>query len=81
MRGEGPEIVIELSKAGEALHERMIEWAVDRDVALTSGVSPEDIATLRRVLAQMIDKARVRLEEERNLEGAPRNAVGGPKPG
>ena len=77
----GPEIVIELSKEGEALHERMIECAVDRDVALTSGVSPEDIATLRRVLAQMIDKARVRLEEERNLEGAPRNAVGGPKPG
>lgn len=69
----GPEIVIKLSKEGEALHERMIEWAVDRDTALTSGLSPDDIATLRRVLAHMIEKARVRLEEERNLESAPRN--------
>lgn len=72
----GPEIVIELTKQGEELHERMIEWAVERDTALTSGIPPEDIATLRRVLTHMIDKARVRLEEERNLEVVPRDADG-----
>src|SRR5690606_36572597 len=68
----GPEIAIELSKEGEALHKRMIEWAVERDTALTSGLSPDEIATLRRVLTHMIDKARIRLVDERNLEGAPR---------
>lgn len=72
----GPEIVIELTNQGEELHERMIEWAVERDTALTSGIPPEDIATLRRVLTHMIDKARVRLEEERNLEVVPRDADG-----
>ena len=72
----GPEIVIELTNQGEELHERMIEWAVERDTALTSGIPPEDIATLRRVLTHMIDKARVRLEEERNLEVEPRDADG-----
>lgn len=76
----GPEIVIELTKQGEALHERMIEWAVERDTALTSDIPAEDIATLRRVLTHMIDKARVRLEEERNLEDVPRKGAVRPRP-
>lgn len=61
----GPEIVIELSEEGAALHSRMIERAIARDHALTEGIAPEDIATLWRVLDRMIGRARVMMEEER----------------
>ena len=64
----GPEIVIELSKGGAALHARMIERAIERDRALTKGIASEDIATLWRVLEQMIDGARVMMDEERRLD-------------
>ena len=68
----GPGIVIELSKQGEALYTHMVEWALERDDALTGGTSPEEVATLRRTLDRMIDKAGQMLDEERKVEGAPR---------
>lgn len=67
----GPEIVIGLSQQGEALHERMVDWAFERDGALTGDIAPDDIARLGDALEHMIGKARVLLEEERQLENAP----------
>lgn len=67
----GPGIVIELTKQGEALYHYMVEWALERDEVLTGGISAEDVATLRRTLDRMIDRARRLLEEERKIEGTP----------
>lgn len=65
----GPEIVIELAPEGEALHKRMIVWAVARDNALTKDVPREDIHRICGALDQMIDRAHALLDEERELEG------------
>ena len=67
----GPGIVIELSKSGEALYYQMVDWALERDEALTTGTPPEDIETLRRTLDRMVGKARVLLEQERRAASAP----------
>ena len=67
----GPGIVIELSKSGEALYYQMVDWALERDEALTTGTPPEDIETLRRTLDRMVGRARVLLEQERRAASAP----------
>lgn len=61
----GPGIVIELSMQGEALYHRMVDWALERDRALTGGIPPEDVETLRRTLDRMTVEARLLLEQER----------------
>jgi DNA-binding MarR family transcriptional regulator len=66
----GPEIVIELSKEGRALHSRMIERAIERDRILTQDIPPEDIAAFWRVLDRMIGHARIMMDEERKLGAA-----------
>lgn len=71
----GPEIVIELSEQGQALHLRMIDRAIERDRALTEGIPPEDIATLWRVFDRMIDSARTMMDHERDLAAAPDNEL------
>lgn len=67
----GPEVVIAVSKQGEALYERMVEWTFARDGVLTDGIPAEDIAVLGRLVDHMIGKARLMLEQERELESAP----------
>lgn len=65
----GPEIVIGLSPQGATLHTRMVAWTVERDRALTGGLSPEDIDTVGRVLDHMLERARELLDAENTLEG------------
>lgn len=60
----GPEIEIELSAAGWALHAEMVEWVVERDERLTEGVAPADLEALWRVSETMTKNARELLEEE-----------------
>ena len=60
----GPEIEIELSAAGWALHAEMVEWVVERDERLTQGVASADLETLWRVSETMTKNARALLEEE-----------------
>jgi DNA-binding MarR family transcriptional regulator len=66
----GPGIVIELSKDGEGLYHQMVDWALERDDMLTGDTPPEEVATLRRTLDRMADKARVLLAREREAAGA-----------
>lgn len=66
----GPEIIISVSEQGRTLYERMVEWTVARDVVLIDGIPAEDIATLARLVDHMIGKARLMLEQERDLERA-----------
>ena len=66
----GPEIEIELSDQGRALHAQMVELVVERDKSLTEGFSPEDIATLRRIFDIMIGRAQVLMDEELRLQSS-----------
>jgi DNA-binding MarR family transcriptional regulator len=60
----GPEIEIALSAAGWALHAEMVGWVVERDARLTEGLSPGDVAALRRASDVMIGRAEDMLAEE-----------------
>lgn len=60
----GPEIEIRLTEQGRELFARMVERAVERDRRLTSGMSAEDIATLRRLTDMMIEQAEEIMAEE-----------------
>ena len=60
----GPEIEIGLSKAGQALHVRMVDAAVERDQRLTAGFDQRDLDTVRAVTDAMIDHAEAMFAEE-----------------
>jgi DNA-binding MarR family transcriptional regulator len=60
----GPEIEIELSDEGRALHGEMVGWVVERDERLTSGIDPADLDALWRVSDAMTRRASEMLEEE-----------------
>lgn len=61
----GPEIEIEMSDEGRALHARMVDWVADRDARLTEGLDRADIAALWRTTDAMVARAQELLEEER----------------
>jgi DNA-binding MarR family transcriptional regulator len=63
----GPEIEIDLTAQGQALHGRMVELVIERDKRLTRGIPDEDIRALRRVIDQMIERAEAMLEEEQSM--------------
>lgn len=65
----GPEIEIELSESGSALHAQMVQWAVERDRRLTDGIDQGDIATVLRVTEGMIERAQAMLDEEQKASG------------
>ena len=60
----GPEIEIELSDGGRALHAAMVDWVVERDAKLTEGLDPADLAALWRMTDAMIGRAEDLLAEE-----------------
>lgn len=64
----GPEIEIELSDAGRALHARMVELVIERDKVLMEDISAEDIAVLRRIMDTMIGRAQSLMDEELRLQ-------------
>jgi DNA-binding MarR family transcriptional regulator len=66
----GPEIEIELTPEGRALHARMVERVIERDRMLTEGISAEDITTLRRIIDMMIERAETLIEEEQRLQSS-----------
>ena len=66
----GPGIVIDLSEQGEGLYGQMVAWALERDEALTGGIPPDEVATLRRTLDRMTEKARTLLAQERKAAGS-----------
>ena len=61
----GPEIEIDLTPVGEALYATMVERAIARDRYLTEGIDKDDLAAHERVIAEMIKRAEVIMEEER----------------
>jgi DNA-binding MarR family transcriptional regulator len=63
----GPEIEIELSDRGRAIYARMVEWVHERDRTLTDGMPAEDVATVWRVLGEMMDRAQAMVDEEQRL--------------
>lgn len=63
----GPTVDICLAPGGHELYARMVDRAIVRDERLTQGISEDDMAALRRVIEQMIDRAEDALEEERAL--------------
>lgn len=65
----GPEIEIDLSEQGRTIYGRMIEWVHERDRALTTGVPQEDLAVVKRVLAEMMVRAQAMVDEEQRLGG------------
>ena len=65
----GPEIEIDLSGEGRAIYGRMIEWVHERDRALTVGVPADDIAVVRRVLGEMMERAQAMVDDEQRLGG------------
>ena len=60
----GPEIEIRLTEQGRELFARMVDRAIERDRRLTSGMSAEDVATLRRLTDMMIEQAEEIMAEE-----------------
>jgi DNA-binding MarR family transcriptional regulator len=67
----GPEIEIDFTAEGQALHARMVQVVIDRDKRLTEGIPADDIKVLRRVIEQMIGRAEIMLEEEQSLRSTP----------
>lgn len=65
----GPEIEIDLSDSGRDLYARMVTVAIERDARLVEGIDPVDVAVVARVIGQMIDKAEIVMDEERELGG------------
>ncbi len=65
----GPEIEIALSARGRAIYAQMVEWVYHRDSELTAGMAEEDIATVWRVLTEMMERAQTMLDEEQRLGG------------
>ncbi len=66
----GPEIEIDLSEEGRELHDRMVEQVMQRDKKLMDGISPEDVATLRRLFESMTARAQQLMEEEVRLQSS-----------
>ena len=64
----GPELEIELSADGRALHARMVDWVVERDARLTGGIDPADLAALWRATDIMLGHAGEMLEEEQRAQ-------------
>jgi hypothetical protein len=46
-------VQVELTRSGHALHGRLLKAVIDFNQRLHRGLSPEDAATLRRLLAQL----------------------------
>jgi DNA-binding MarR family transcriptional regulator len=65
----GPEVEIELSEEGRTIYAKMVEWVHERDRLLTSGVGREEVATVYRVLGQMMERAQAMLDDEQRLGG------------
>jgi DNA-binding MarR family transcriptional regulator len=65
----GPEIEIELSGEGRTIYARMVEWVHERDLTLTAGIRAEEVATVWRVLGEMMDRAQAMVDEEQRLGG------------
>src|SRR6478735_5783225 len=65
----GPEIEIDLSGEGRAIYARMVDWVHERDRALTTGIPPEEVAQVWRVLGAMMERAQTMLDEEQRLGG------------
>lgn len=65
----GPEVEIDLSDEGRAIYARMVEWVHERDKALTAGIPPESVATVWRVLGEMMEHAQAMVDEEQRLGG------------
>ena len=65
----GPEIEIDLSGEGRTIYGRMVEWVHERDRTLTTGIPPEDVEVVWRVLTAMMDRAQGMLDEELRLGG------------
>lgn len=65
----GPEVEIDLSDEGRAIYARMVEWVHERDKALTAGIPPENVATVWRVLGEMMEHAQAMVDEEQRLGG------------
>ena len=63
----GPEIEIDLSERGREMYAQMVEWVYERDKVLTAELPPDDIATVWRVLTEMMERAQVLLDEEQQL--------------
>lgn len=66
-RPGGPTVDIAFAPAGEEMHARMVERALERDRRLTEGLAAEDAAVLRRAIETMVTRAEEVLEEERAL--------------
>ena len=64
----GPEIEIELTSDGRALHAAMVGWVIERDARLTEGLDPADLAALWRVTDTMIGRAEGLLAEEQRAQ-------------
>lgn len=65
----GPEVEINLSEEGRRIYARMVEWVHERDRTLTAGIPQEDVATVWRVLGEMMQRAQAMVEEEQRLGG------------
>jgi DNA-binding MarR family transcriptional regulator len=65
----GPEIEIDLSGRGRAIYAQMVEWVYERDRELTDGIPQADLATVFRVLSEMMARAQTILDEEQRLGG------------
>lgn len=63
----GPEIEIELSSEGKALHSEIIDWVFERDERLTAGIDQADLDVLRRLSGTMMERAEEMLEEEQQV--------------
>jgi DNA-binding MarR family transcriptional regulator len=65
----GPEIEIDLSQRGRTIYDSMVEWVHERDRTLTAGMPQEDVATVWRVLGEMMERAQAMVDEEQRLGG------------
>jgi DNA-binding MarR family transcriptional regulator len=65
----GPEIEIDLTARGRTIYDKMVEWVHERDRVLTEGMPQEDVATVWRVLGEMMERAQGMVDEEQRLDG------------
>jgi len=63
----GPEIEIDLTAEGRALHAQMVQLAVERDAELVKDIPAEEHEIMKRAVELMIRRADLLLEEELQL--------------
>jgi DNA-binding MarR family transcriptional regulator len=79
-RRGGPGILIALTPAGEAVFQRLMAIAVQRNAAFTRGISEKDLAVFSDVLDRMTENARALLATEQERSRQRERSATGPSP-